>query len=787
MSSNGDNALGHLSAAGSLLSGLQVVEYAGRISARIAGWIFAGLGAQVTRIVPADGAGLEAHMAADEQAVAQALDRGKRIVIAGEGSPVPSAVGVVLTSGEGRTGRPVLPAELDPSVSVHITPYGLEGDYSDFLGSELNVSAYSAIAAYVGEQGKAPIVPPFMIAANQTAIVAVIGALASLRRQGRTELDLAEADILVTNHTCGSYSLSFFLGDIPGRAGRRRPNPYPYTVLPCQDGWVAVLFLAGKQWAKLVQLMGTPEWSKDPRFKDRRIMGIYHADELDVHVTAWLKQYTKAELRDIAVEHKIPLAPLQDLDDLLADRQFAARQFLSAPEPGHVSVPRVPFLFEPVTTAPAEPAPVAADGLPLQGLRVLDLSWVLSGPTVGGVLSDLGADVVKVESSRHLDASRVGLPLIPDATDAGDNGQLPNLMPHFNNINRGKRSIVLDVGSPLGQEVLARLVADADVVLENFGAGSLERLGLGPDWFQNQKRNIVLLRISMAGQTGPDLGLRGYAAQSTALGGLDALCGYDATEPDGMITLTLGDVSAGLYGTVAVLAALRARDERGVSGTIDLAMTESAAAHLGSLLAARQLDPAYAAPVANRHAAYSPHGLYPCVGDDAWVSIAIRSDSEWRTFSLFISDREDAAGWDLTERRKRSGEINEWISAWTQRHEPSAAVEALQAAGIAAGYFNDVQALLVDANNRSRGGVVDVDHHVLGYLPIYGSPFHGQPNMVVIRGRAPDLGEHTKEVLVEAYFTPEEIAAYAGADTFESFDINGEDASRNAVVGNASS
>jgi crotonobetainyl-CoA:carnitine CoA-transferase CaiB-like acyl-CoA transferase len=778
MSSNGDSAARHLAAAGSLLSGVRVVEYAGRVSARIAGSIFAGLGAEVTRIVPADGAGVEPHMAADERAVGQALDRGKRIVVAGDGSPVPSAVDVALTSGEGRLNRSDLPAVLDPSVRVHITPYGLEGEYSDLLGSELNVTSYSAIAAYVGEQGKPPIVPPFMIAANQTAIVAVIGALVGLRRQGRTELDLAEADILVTNHTCGSYSLSFFAGDIPGRAGRRRPNPYPYTVLPCQDGWVAVLFLAGKQWAKLVELMGTPEWSKDPRFKDRRVMGLYHADELDAHLTAWLKQYTKAELRDLAVEHKIPLAPLQDLDDLLIDRQLAARQFLSAPEPELVAVPRVPFLFEPVTSARAEHTPAAAGHLPLEGLRVLDLSWVLSGPTVGGIFSDLGADVVKVESSRHLDASRVGLPLIPDATDAGDKGQLPNLMPHFNNINRGKRSIVLDVSSPSGQGVLGRLVANADVVIENFGAGSLERLGLGSDWFQSQKHNIVLLRISMAGQTGPDLGLRGYAAQSTALGGLDALCGYDATTPVGMITLTLGDVSAGLFGTVAVLAALRARDERGLSGTIDLAMTESATAHLGPLLAARQLDPAYTPPIANRHAAYSPHGLYPCVGEDQWVSIAIRSDAEWRTFSQFLSAPEAAASWDLAERRERTGEIEQWINAWTQRQEPSAAVGTLQGAGLAAGYVNDVQGLFVDANNRSRDGVVDIDHHVLGYLPIFGTPFHAQPNMVIIKGRAPDLGEHTKEVLVEAHFTPEEVSAYADADAFESFDIYGEGAAR---------
>ena len=127
------------------------------------------------------------------------------------------------------------------------------------------------------------------------------------------------------------------------------------------------------------------------------------------------------------------------------------------------------------------------------------------------------------------------------------------------------------------------------------------------------------------------------------------------------------------------------------------------------------------------------------------------------------------------------------ISAWTRPQEPAAVVEALQGAGIAAGYFNDVQGLFVDANNRSRNGVVDIDHHVLGYLPIFGTPFHGQPNMVAIRGRAPDLGEHTKEVLVEAQFSPEEIAAYADDDAFESFDIDGEDASSNAVVGNAPS
>src|SRR5439155_25195688 len=141
---------------------------------------------------------------------------------------------------------------------------------------------------------------------------------------------------------------------------------------------------------------------------------------------------------------------------------------------------------------------------PLAGLRVVDLGWVVAAPMVGQFLADLGADVVKVESRSFLDPGRRGLPLRAEDVAQGDEGQTPNAMPHYNNVNRGKRSIVLNLRTEAGRQVLDRLVDQADVVLENMGAGSLERLGLPVERWQARRPDLVVLRISMAGQHGRD-------------------------------------------------------------------------------------------------------------------------------------------------------------------------------------------------------------------------------------------------------------------------------------------
>jgi len=770
----------------SLLDGVRVVELAGRPSIRVAASICASMGADVVRVE--SGLSSEAsisgvHPLVDERAMSVAWDRDKRTVTVAEGesaglADLVSGADVLLTSAEHGLGDAFAESRggvAYEGVQLLITPFGTTGPYAGYRGDELNVCAFGGPAVYVGEPEREPLVPPFMLASFQAALSGLAGALGALLGGRGALIDVAEYEALATSHMTGLYSLSLFSGVVPRRAGHRKPNPYPFTALPCADGRVCLAFLAGHQWKRLLDVMGHPAWSIDPRYADRRRNGELYADELDELMSGWLADHTKDELRRMSVEQGIPLGPLETIEDLRASEQFKHRGFLRSVnvDGRDIDLPGLPFQDRAVSgsvAAPITPDVPAAAGepdLPLAGLRVVDLSWVMSGPMAAQFLADMGADVIKVESRTHLDASRQGLPLIEDV-EAGDAGGTPNMMPHFNAVNRGKRSIQLDLRSEAGRSVLARLVEGADVVVENIGAGSLERLGLPMEELDRLRPGLVVLRVSMAGQEGPDAALPGYAPQSTSIGGLDVLAGYPGERPLGMVALNLGDITVASFATVATLAALHRARKRGIGTVIDLSMVEVHTSTIAPLFAARQLDDADLSPIGNSHRVHVPHGIYQSSGEDSWISIAVRDEREWAALAEIIgAPAKFATRADSASRREVAAEIDELITRWTRNLPADEATQQLQAAGVPAAPAYGVEELMIDAHAREREVVVELDHHLIGFVPVYGTPLHAQPPIARVAVRAPDLGEHTLEVLGELGFDTEQIAELTDSGAFD--------------------
>jgi benzylsuccinate CoA-transferase BbsF subunit len=387
---------------------------------------------------------------------------------------------------------------------------------------------------------------------------------------------------------------------------------------------------------------------------------------------------------------------------------------------------------------------------PLDGVRVLDLTWVVAGPVTTRILADLGAEVVKVERR--------------DATHFGDRrgGLSGTLM-------RGKKSIVLDLNHPRGVELARRLAARSDVVVDNFSARVMPNLGLDYDALRALRPDIICVRMTGFGLTGPQ---RDYVSYGPTL---QALAGYTLlmAEPDGPpagFGYSYSDLASGNLGALAVLAALWHRRRTGRGQLVDLAQLEAVASLVGPILLARALDDGFSRPTGNasEEAPAAPHGVYPAAGEDRWVAITVFGDEDWTRFRLALGDpawtREDRFA-THEGRVRHAGDLDRLVAAWTRERSAEEAMCRLQEAGVAAGRVADAADLCAhDPQLAARGHFVDVATPEGRTVRIDGPPFVLSETPARVSGPGPLLGEHTEEILGGLLgCAPDEIAALRAA------------------------
>ncbi|PLK27004.1 CaiB/BaiF CoA-transferase family protein [Novosphingobium sp. TH158] len=314
---------------------------------------------------------------------------------------------------------------------------------------------------------------------------------------------------------------------------------------------------------------------------------------------------------------------------------------------------------------------------PLSGIRIADFTVHNAGPFCTNLLSQLGAEVVKVESAMRPDAFRKPHPVY------GREGPAT-----FDQVASTKLSIRINLKKPEGIALAKRLVAVSDIAAESFRAGVLARLGLGYEALRQVKQDIILLSVSSCGQEGPDSHFAGYAPLFGAWGGLSDLTGFEDGPPVEMRHVM--DHTVGMHSAVAVMAALHRRRATGQGAHVDVAAREVASALCGEalLLAAAGGKPAR---MGNRAEGLEPHGVFPAQGEDRWISIAVRTDAERAALKGLTGDLSDAA-----------------ISAWTSAREANAAAAELQAAGIAAHVSWTTPEIAGDAHLQARGAIVEV-------------------------------------------------------------------------------
>jgi len=397
--------------------------------------------------------------------------------------------------------------------------------------------------------------------------------------------------------------------------------------------------------------------------------------------------------------------------------------------------------------APAGPAGAAAPAGALHGVRVLDLSRVLAGPYATMVLADLGADVIKVERPGTGDDTRHWGPPF-----RGDDAA------YFLSVNRGRRSLALDLTRHDHREVLGRLMDGADVVVENFLPGQLERLALDPDVELAARPGLVWASIRGAGGDGPDAALPGYDAMVQARAGLMSITGPPGGPPV-KVGVAVGDIVAGLHAAVAVLAALRHRDRTGQGQRIEVPLLETTVALLANQAGNYLIGGQVPAPLGNHHPNIAPYGAYACA--DGLVMIGAGNDLHFRRLCEALGRDDLAADPRLASnagRVRNAGQLAAELEATLTGRPVAHWLRRLRAAGVPAAPVLTVEGVFADEHVRAVGLRAEVQHPT-GPLPQVRSPVRLSATPARLGPAPPLLGEHTEAILGALGYDRREIAA----------------------------
>lgn len=366
------------------------------------------------------------------------------------------------------------------------------------------------------------------------------------------------------------------------------------------------------------------------------------------------------------------------------------------------------------------------NNLPLHGVRVVDLSWIIAGPTATRFLAMMGAEVIKVGSARRPDPSTRGAP--------------------FQAYNQGKLYASLNISKPEGLDLALELISTSDVVIENFAAGVVERLGLGYDVLRQARPDIIMVASSGTGHSGPDKDYVAYGSLLQFYTGWNSISGYPGGEPikGGL----WADPWVGMELAMITSAALNHRAVTGEGQYVDFSMAEALTAGISEVLLDYQMNDRIKEPAGNGDDWSAPHNVYHCKGNDRWVAIAVSTDDQWQALCKVIGRQDLLSNDELATalgRKANSKNIDEAITAWTMQRDDYAAAEALQHAGVPAGPYLEPPRVFQDPQLR-EGGYFEAKEASDGKthdLPGLGWRFEG---IDAYNTSAPVLGMHNEYV-----------------------------------------
>jgi len=665
-----------------------------------------------------------------------------------------------------------------------ITPFGLEGPWRDRAATEFTLQAWSGGIVGLGRglPERAPVFVGGQVGEYMAGAYASAATLASWFRRANGDPgqpgDLVDLSMLETQILCLTYyPVTYFemLGR-PWRDARRLTVP---GVAQAKDGLVDLGCGTAQQWFDLCAMVGHPEWIDEHSPLTITEQANVHADE----IYAWVESNPVDEIRDLATAFRIPNAPVANGANIASLDHFRERgSFVCNPrdgfrQPGHPYRMRPARLRRPgpapllgehtagyrtagMTPRPAPTTSGPANRLPFSGLRILDMTTFWAGPCCTHFMALLGAEVIHVESARRPDGTRLiaGIPVTEE--------QWWEKSPIFAALNTNKKSLTLDLQSPRGREVLRRLIATCDVIVENFTPRVLDQIGLDFTAVQEIRPDAVMLRMPGFGLDGPwrDNPAFAYAIESAS--GLSWLTGYPDRPP--YEPYSVGDPNAGVHAFNALLLALEHRRRTGEGVLVEAAMVDAALSISAEQVIEYSAYGALLERAGNRGPTAAPQNLYRAADIDefgrldCWVAIAVATDEQWVRLRGALGSPSwatDPALSAASGRCARHDLIDERLAAWCEPRSADDIVATLWDAGVPVAKVMQPHRQTELDQLAFRGFFEEVEHPVngrarLSTVPMrfsgWSGPFHTDP--------APTLGQHNHELLAELGLTPSEVA-----------------------------
>jgi len=657
-------------------------------------------------------------------------------------------------------------ARAPTTIVCSVSAFGRDGAWRDWAANDLIVQAVTGVMASTGFDGDPPTRAGPTVADHSTALYAAAAVLAALedrRHTGRGQLvDIAAYDCLVS-YLFLFLSHWFGTGRVPPRQGNRHLTCAPWNAFPCQDGWIQISTSTDTQWRTITQIAGRGELGVDPRFRNTAAR-MRHIDEVDEVVSAWTRGHPVATILNTLRAVDIPAAHITALDELLRDPQFIAREMLydttvvggpptvtsgsvfklsgrgstanvgTAPDLGaHTHAVLAEYAARPAPRVQRKGPPVAPEGrMALAGLVVVEVGAYGAGPLGTRFLAELGAEVIKIEPLDG-DPIRHFLPNIHDVS-------YPY---HFYNLN--KRGITLDLKSDYGRGQLRKLLARADVFLENLAPGTIARWGMTPGELMHDFPRLICCSVSGFGHSGPYRNLRAYDTTIQAMSAVMSMTGRAERGPS-KVGLSIADLMGPTAACAAILAALNQRHVTGVGQHVDLAMMDVMAWSTQAAWPAYFATGVVPGPMGDAHPSLCPHGTYAT--KDGRIAVAVERDGQWASLVTILGAAAHlVAKLDTAARIAARGRIDELLSAWAATVTTDEGVTRLQSARVPAGPVLEVAAVADNAQTRRRELVVEVPDAAGHPLRVIQSAFRMSRTPGRMHSGGPLLGQHNDQYL----------------------------------------